>query len=149
MFQFSNYIPDIALLISVVSIGLNIDSRTRDKYKLRFFPSMITEFGDNLASSYQIGVDVTNEGRRPISIVEIYYEDDENERSPAIRTPIYGETPPKRNSFELAENQTRSFSSKKISHNKMRSGTKKLIIGVVDSRGKTHTMIIENEAYED
>ena len=102
-----------ALLISLVSLGFSIEGRWHDRHKLRCVARMSTTYGPG-QETYEIRVDVTNLGRRPVSVVDVQYKDNEedlNDGQYAIRSPIYGGILDKGVPIELAENQTRSFST--------------------------------------
>ena len=94
-----------------------------------------------------IDVDVTNIGRRPISIVEVFYEQDAKEREYPIRTPIHGGFVDISSPVELAENQTRRFRSKDISLKELLESTKVFTVGVIDSKGKLYKTSIENVGF--
>jgi hypothetical protein len=60
---------------------------------------------------FQLGVTITNEGCRPISVTEIYFETDPVRNKFPIRTPIHGGLPDAVRPIALAENETHRFLS--------------------------------------
>jgi hypothetical protein len=141
----ADYLSIFAFVVSLASLYLSVETRLRDRYKLRCNAFLIYNVGEE--ETYQLSVTVTNEGRRPVSIVQIYYEEDESAEYP-ICSPIHGGAPDDIHPIELAENQTKQFTSPVISKKKMLETTKQLYVCVVDSRGKTYRISIDNEAFD-
>jgi hypothetical protein len=93
---------------------------------------------------------VTNLGRRPVSIVEVHYEDNEsdlNDGECAISSPIYGGIVDKGIAIELAENQTRSFLSGELTRDELLRKTRRICVVVCDSRGEMYVNTIDNDAH--
>jgi hypothetical protein len=67
----SDYIAGAALLISLCSLAVSLREMIRDKYKLTFDAFMLRRTGPD--REFQIGVTVSNKGRRPISITDIHF----------------------------------------------------------------------------
>lgn len=147
--QLSNLIALAALIISIISLVFSVEARLRDRYKLKCHAYMSTTFGP-VQETYDISVEVTNIGRRPISVTEIVYKDNEkdleNDRYP-ILTPIYGGIVDGGDPMELAENQTKRFCSGDLSREHLLKKTKNIDVIVRDSHGKSYVQTIENEAY--
>ena len=138
-----------ALFISCVSLVLSIEGRLHNRHKLKCVAHMSTTFGPG-QETYKVGVEVTNFGRRPISIVEVQYNDNEedlNGKEFAIWSSIYGGIVDKGVPIELAENQTKSFSTGELTRDDLLKKTKRIDVVVRDSRGKVHVNTIDNDAY--
>lgn len=140
--KYSDLLSTIALVISFVSLGISMINFLKDKYKLKVRASIA--YG---SEPFNIDVQVTNIGRRPISIVEVFYAEDASERDYPIRTPIYGGFIDKVPSISLAENEAKQFWSKDISLESLLKTTKKLEVGVIDSKGKLYKTCIDNAGY--
>jgi hypothetical protein len=110
---------------------------------------MSTTYGPG-QETYEIKVDVTNLGRRPVSIVHVQYKDNEEDLSEgqyAICSTIFGGIVDKGGPIELAENQTRSFSTCDLSRDHLLRKTKRIDVAVCDSRGEMYVNTIDNDAY--
>ena len=144
----AEWISTFAVLISLISLGVSLDLWLRDRYKLKYSVALVTTVSTN--PTYRICVVVTNEGRRPISIVTVFYEDEADAVEYPIRSPIYGGFPyGSQKSIDLAENQTKEFTSKELSRTELLKRTKNLTVGVIDSKNKVYNMKLENEAFSD
>lgn len=138
-----------ALLISLVSLGLSIEGRWRDRHKLKCAAHMSTTYGPG-QETYKIAVEMTNFGRRPVSIVEVQYKDNEEDidrKEYAIWSPIYGGVIDKGTPVELAENQSRIFSTGELTRDDLLKKTGRIDVVVRDSRGTVYVNTIDNEAY--
>jgi hypothetical protein len=144
--QVSNWIAIVSLLIAV---AISLRGIIRDRYKLRCNGFLLWST-ENL---YQLGVTVTNDGQRPISITDITFMEDEDRAivdegvtfSP-IRTPIHGGMPDDLRPVELAESQTHLFLSNKMPPSKIKKLPTTIDICVQDSRGKIHHVAVHNDA---
>lgn len=148
--QAFDWIASIALGISLLSLAVALNQHLRDRYKLRFTAFILTRTGDN-GETYQIGVKATNDGRRPVSVADIYFEwvlDDDGQRLRyQIRTSIHGGRPDEVHPVELMESQTRQFMSEEYSQQKMIQLSSVIDVYVRDSRGKTYHLPVDNDAY--
>ncbi|MEP2320973.1 MAG: hypothetical protein ABJI18_09565 [Lentilitoribacter sp.] len=138
-----------ALLISLVSLGFSIEGRLRDRYKLKCFANMATTYGRG-QETYEVEIEVTNVGRRSVSIVEIQFKDNEEDLGAnlyAIWSPIYGGVVHKKPPVELAENQTKKFASGTLTREALLKKTKRIDVVVRDSRGRVYINTIGNDAY--
>lgn len=138
-----------ALLISLVSLGFSIENRWRDRYKLICAAHMSTTFGAD-QETYEIEVEVTNLGRRPVSVVEVVYKDNEeylNDGKNAIWSPIHDGKLKKESPVELAENQTKSFATRELSRDELLRKTRRIDVVVRDSTGARYVNTIDNDAY--
>lgn len=138
----------VALLISLGSLGLAVEGRWRDRYKLDCAASMSTTYGGD-QETYTIEVDVTNRGRRPISVVAIDFADHQESISARypIRSHIYGGIGDKECPISLTENQTKRFSTSDLTRAELLRNTKNIDVLVRDSRGNVYTSTIDNDAY--
>mgnify|MGYP001497376955 CR=1 FL=1 len=138
-----------ALLISLVSLGLSVERRWRDRHKLRCAAHMSTIYGSG-QETYEIEIDVTNLGRRPVSVVEVAYKDNEEDLDDgeyAIWSPIHGGKVKRESPVELAENQTKSFSTGELARDDLLRNTRHIDVVVVDSTGARYVNTIDNDAY--
>ena len=139
----------IALIISLASLGFSIEARLLDRHKLNCVSQMSTTYGAD-QETYSIEVVVTNLGRRPVAVVEVSFEDHKKDVSPGgfvIRSYIHGGFVDKMDPIDLAENQTRFFSTRELTREDLLKKTKRIDVLVHDSRGKIHINTIENLAY--
>lgn len=138
-----------ALIISLISFAFSVEARLRDRYRLKCSAYMATTYGPG-QETYGISVVVTNVGRRPVSIVEVFYEDNDKERGVdgyAIRSPIHGGIIDGGGPIELAENQTRRFRSGDLTRDNLLEKTRVIDVVVRDSQGKSYVQTIKNDAY--
>ena len=138
-----------ALIISLVSLAFSIEARWLDRHRLNCVSHMITIYGQG-QETYRIEVVVTNLGRRSVAVVEVDFEDhskDLRKGELTIREPIYGGIIDKKDPIDLAENQTRFFSTPELTRDDLLKRTKHIDVLVHDSRGKIYTNTIINDAY--
>jgi hypothetical protein len=145
----SDYIASFALLISFCSLAISLRDIIRDRYRLNLDGFMLWGTGND-GEVCQIGVTVTNKGRRPISITDIFFETDhslaEAKHTFPIRTPIHGGAPDVLSPIELGENQPYRFMSCEIPLTKAMELPTIIDICVNDSTGKTHHVYVSNNA---
>lgn len=138
-----------ALLISIVSLGFSIEARVRDRHSLRCIAHLSTTYGP-AQETYEIEVEVTNFGRRPVSVIEVQYKDNDIDldgEQPAIWSPIYGGIIDNGIPIELTENQTKSFATGELTRAELLRRTKRIDVVVRDSRGKVYVQTIDNDAH--
>ena len=143
-----DWVGVVAILIAILSLLISLNSHLRDRSKLMFEGSLITMIGST--TSYQLRIRVSNIGRRPISINEIRYESQVLEHREHgisnIWSQILGGAPPKFSSVELAENQTRQFVSREHTIREMLDMASEIKVEIVDSRARTHDLLLNNDA---
>jgi hypothetical protein len=138
-----------ALLISLASLLISMRNFMRDRYRLRFDGFMLVTSGSKSANeTYQLGVTITNEGRRPVSITEIYFETDPTRDHYPIRTPIHGGKPDAVQPVALAENETHRFISKAMKRKEALELSEVIDICVEDSAGRFYHIPVQNDSYE-
>jgi hypothetical protein len=110
---------------------------------------MLTTIGSG-EETYEIEVEVTNLGRRPVSVVTVEYKDNEKDligERYAIWSSIFGGIVDKKAPVELAEHQTKSFSTGELIRDDLLKRTRRIDVVVRDSRGKLYVNTIDNDAY--
>jgi len=137
-----------ALLISLASLLISMRNFMRDRYRLRFDGFMLVTSGRSANETYQLGVTITNEGRRPVSITEIYFETDPARDNFPIRTPIHGGKPDAVQPVALAEYETHRFVSKAMKREKALELSEVIDVSVEDSAGRLYHIPVQNDAYE-
>jgi hypothetical protein len=147
--QVSNWLAIASLLISLTSLAISLRGIFRDRYKLRCDGFLLWST-ENL---YQLGVTVTNDGRRPISITDVTFMEDEDRTVVGegvtygpIQIPIHGGMPDDVRPVELAESQTHLFLSKEMPPSEIKKLPTTIDICVRDSRGKIHHVAVHNDA---
>lgn len=143
----SDWLAIAALVASLCSLGISARTFMRDRYRLRFDGFILVTTG-NPEDSFQLGVTVTNEGRRPASITEIYFETDLAKDAYPIRTPIHGGLPDTLQAIVLAENETHRFMSKPMNLSKMLQLARVINVCVKDSAGRLYRIPVYNDAYD-
>jgi len=146
--QKSDIMAVAALLISLASLLISMRNFMRDRYRLRFDGFMLVTSGSSANETYQLGVTITNEGRRPISITEIYFQTDPARDKIQIQKPIHGGRPDAVQPVALAENETHRFISKAMKRNDALELPEVIDVCVEDSAGRLYHIPVQNDAYE-
>jgi hypothetical protein len=143
----SELISGAALLISLWSFGLSAHNYMRDRYKLRLNGFMLGTAGPR-DETFQLGVTITNEGRRPISVTEIYFETEGIKGEFRIRKPIHGGMPDSLHPVILAEHQTERFVSDDITLKEALALPRTVEMFVEDSAGRRYRVPVRNDAFD-
>jgi hypothetical protein len=143
----SELISGAALLISLFSFWLSAHNYIRDRYKLRFDGFMLGTAGPH-AETFQLGVTITNDGRRPISITEIYFETEGINGEFRIRRPIHGGMPDSLHPVTLTEHQTQRFVSDDMTLKEALALPRTVEMFVEDSAGRRHSIPVRNDAFD-
>lgn len=70
----ANLLAAAAVVISLISLAFNVEARWLDRHRLRCASHMSTTYGKG-QETYAIEVIVTNIGRRPVAVVEVSFQD--------------------------------------------------------------------------
>ena len=138
----------ISILGSLASLRLSYKSYDRDRYRLSFEGYLVstTEVNDFV---YEICVQATNLGRRPVSVTDIYFCADPSKSEFPIHTPIHGFSADSVNPVELKENEVKVFKSKSMTRKQMLELAETIEVHVADSAKNHYCVTIDNEAHSD
>ena len=142
--KLTDWIAIAALFISLSSLAVSLRALLRDRYKLRLDGYMLLSSSQPL-DVMDIVVTVTNEGRRPISIISVYYETNLNAPFP-LRHPIHGDKPDKLDPIPLEENEIHRFILRDMTYSEAIKLPPIIDICVEVSNGKVYHVKIENDA---
>jgi hypothetical protein len=142
----------VALLISLGHFLISMRKSLHDRYKLRCDGYMLWGGGSG-GETFEIEINVTNEGRQPVSITEINFETDRKiarkQGANSQTKPILGGFPDNHRPVELTEKQAHRFKSRKLRYAEAVELPRTIDVRVKDSRGKTHHVAVDNDARDD
>jgi hypothetical protein len=135
----------LAILISLGSLTVSVKNYRRDRYALHFTGYLLSTLGDRPDNhTYEICVRATNLGRRPVSIVDIYFSTDPSKTTFPMVMPIHGHLAGDVVAIELRENDTKVFKSKPLPPKRMLELAPEIEIHIADSARNRYRIFIEN-----